>query len=108
MPLYEIETEAHIIITWADDQEQATEVVEESYPEERILRVTKRPRNTWLISKAMLGLTGESGSVSKARDCLNRASGDKYAAIRLYMQETGVDLDHARKAIESNLVMMGW
>jgi uncharacterized protein DUF6793 len=28
-------------------------------------------------------------------------------AIRLYMHETGEDLDRARKAIESNMVM-GW
>lgn len=31
----------------------------------------------------------------------------KVNAIRLYMQKTGTDLDDARKAIESNMVM-GW
>jgi hypothetical protein len=38
---------------------------------------------------------------------LSKAAGDKVNAIRLYMHETGSDLEHARKAIESNMVM-GW
>ena len=44
---------------------------------------------------------------STARDCLAKAEGDKLHAIRLYMHNTGTDLEHARKAIESNMVM-GW
>ena len=36
-----------------------------------------------------------------------KAAGDKVHAIRLYMRETGDDLDRARKVIESNMVM-GW
>ena len=28
MPLFEVETDAHIIITWADDEEKATEVLQ--------------------------------------------------------------------------------
>ncbi len=107
MPLYEIETTAHIIITWADDEPSATSVVRDSYPEERVLRVTKRPRNTWLISKAALGISTPSDVQTVARDCLNKATGDKFQAIRLYMQETGADLERARRAIESNMVMMG-
>ncbi len=42
-----------------------------------------------------------------ARDCLTKASGDKVHAIRLYMHETGTDLEDARKVIESNM-LMGW
>ena len=42
-----------------------------------------------------------------ARDCLSKAAGDKVHAIRLYMHETGTDLERARKVIESNMVM-GW
>jgi hypothetical protein len=42
-----------------------------------------------------------------ARDCLSKASGDKVHAIRLYIQQTGSDLEQARKVIESNMVM-GW
>jgi len=42
-----------------------------------------------------------------ARDCLSKSSGDKVHAIRLYRQETGSDLETARKVIESNMVM-GW
>jgi hypothetical protein len=42
-----------------------------------------------------------------ARDCLSKAQGDKVHAIRLYMHETGEDLERARKVIESNMVM-GW
>ncbi len=107
MPLFEIETDSHIIITWAEDEEKATAVVRESYPDETPKRITRRPRDTWVISKAALGIRGEMGPCSTARDCLAKASGDKVHAIRLYMQETGSDLENSRKVIESNIVM-GW
>lgn len=107
MPLFEVETDAHIIITWSDDEEAATAVVAEAYPGDTILRLTRRPRDTWVISKGVLGITGNSDPCATARDCLAKASGDKVHAIRLYMQETGSDLEHSRKAIESNMVM-GW
>jgi hypothetical protein len=107
MPLFEIETESHIIITWADDEEAAIRTVQASYPHELPFRVTHRPRDTWVISKAALGITGPSDPCHTARDCLAKAAGDKLHAIRLYMQKTGSDLDHSRKVIESNMVM-GW
>ena len=107
MPLFEIETEAHIIITWADDENAARAVVKESYPSESSLRVPRRPRDTWVISKAALGIRGNADLCNTARDCLDKAAGDKVHAIRLYMQHTGSDLEHARKVIESNMVM-GW
>ena len=93
MPLFEVETDAHIIITWATNE---------------VIRLTKRPRDTWVISKGALGLTGQAvDPCTTARDCLAKAAGDKVHAIRLYMHETGVDLENARKAIESN-ILMGW
>ncbi len=108
MPLFEVETNAHIIITWADDDDAAAQVVKEAYPTDTVTRLTKRPRDTWVISKAALGIsTPETDPCAKARDCLSKAAGDKVHAIRLYMQETGTDLNDARKAIESNMVM-GW
>lgn len=138
MPLFEIETNAHIIISWAADDQAAAAVVADAYPGERIIRLTRRPRDTWVISKSALGLSsgtnpGETypagthpggyagpgrGSVSDlavarvdpcntARECLAKAQGDKLHAIRLYMHETGDDLDRARRVIESNMVM-GW
>lgn len=108
MPLFEVETEQHIIITWAEDENAAQSVVGEAYPNEKVVRLTKRPRDTWVISKGALGLTGPSPDpCSVARDCLAKASGDKVHAIRLYMHETGSDLELARKVIESNMVM-GW
>ncbi len=108
MPLYEIETESHIIITWAADEGAANLVVKDAYPTDKVIRLTKRPRDTWVISKGALGLTsGNSDPCVVARDCLAKSSGDKVHAIRLYMHETGTDLDHARKVIESNMVM-GW
>jgi len=116
MPLFEIETDAHIIISWAADEQAAAAVVEDAYPGERIVRLTRRPRDTWVISKSALGLSsGLSSSVSglrvdpcnTARECLSKAQGDKLHAIRLYMHETGDDLDRARRVIESNMVM-GW
>jgi len=107
MPLFEIETDAHIIITWANDDEAASAVAKDAYPGDAIIRMTKRPRDTWVISKAVLGIQSKSDPCTTARDCLSKAAGDKMHAIRLYMQETGTDLDGARKAIESNMVM-GW
>ena len=107
MALFEVETEGHIIITWADDEESARQTLHETYPEEQITRLTKRPRDSWVISKTALGLNGSSDPCGVARDCLSKASGDKVQAIRLYMHETGSDLDKSRKVIESNM-MMGW
>lgn len=107
MPLFEIETQAHIIITWAKDETAAHTVVHESYPTESALRITRRPRDSWVISKAALGIRDKIDLCTTARDCLAKAAGDKVHAIRLYMQHTGSDLDHARKVIESNMVM-GW
>ena len=107
MPLFEVETTSHIIITWAEDEDAAREVVRESYPNEPPMRVTRRPRDTWVISKSALGITIATDPCSTARDCLAKAAGDKLHAIRLYMQHTGADLERSRKAIESNMVM-GW
>ena len=107
MPLFEVETNAHIIITWADDEVAAAALVDDTYPSDEIIRLTKRPRDTWVISKSALGITGHTDPCTMARDCLAKAAGDKEHAIRLYMQETGTDLSNARKAIESNMVM-GW
>lgn len=107
MPLFEIETDNHIIISWAEDADGATATVAETYPSESITRLTKRPRDTWVISKAALGIPTDVDPCSTARDCLSKAEGDKVHAIRLYMHETGVDLEQARKVIESNMVM-GW
>jgi hypothetical protein len=108
MPLFEVETNAHIIITWAVDDATARKLVLDTYPGDEVLRLTRRPRDTWVISKAALGLTNSKfDPCSVARDCLSKAAGDKVHAIRLYMKETGTDLDNARKVVESNMVM-GW
>ena len=109
MPLFEVETDAHIIITWADDEAAAGVLVADTYPRDEVIRLTKRPRDTWVISKSALGLTPglASDPCNIARDCLSKAAGDKVHAIRLFMHETGSDLENARKAIESNMVM-GW
>ena len=107
MALFEIETDSHIVITWADDEEQARRILYEYYPSEDAIRITRRPRDAWVISKSALGITGPSNPCDAARDCLSKASGDKLHAIRLYMQQTGSDLDSARKIIESNMVI-GW
>jgi len=108
MPLYEIETDAHIFITWADNEPAATDALVDAYPTDTILRLTRRPRNSWVISKSALGSVGTPIDMcSIARDCLSKSSGDKLHAIRLYMAETGSDLEKARRIIESNMVM-GW
>lgn len=107
MPLFEVETDSHIIITWAADDDAATAVVVDAYPNEKVLRLTRRPRDTWVISKGALGISGSLDPCSTARDCLDKAQGDKLHAIRLYMSQTGSDLERSRKVIESNMVM-GW
>ena len=108
MPLFEIETDSHIFITWAKDEPSAKDALIEAYPTDEIIRLTKRPRDSWVISKSILGATGRSLNIcSIARDCLNKSSGDKLQAIRLYMNETGSDLEKARRIIESNMAM-GW
>jgi hypothetical protein len=107
MPLFEVETDAHIIITWAADDSAAQRVVSEAYPSDHVIRLTKRPRDTWVISKGALGLNQKTDICNVARDCLSKAAGDKVHAIRLYMHETGTDLERARRVIESNMVM-GW
>ena len=108
MPLFEVETDAHIIITWANDEAAAGGVVNDAYPRDKVIRMTKRPRDTWVISKGALGLTQrQADPCNVARACLSKAAGDKVHALRLYMHETGSDLELARKAIESNMVM-GW
>ena len=108
MPLFEIETDSHIIITWAADEPAAREAVLQYYPTDSVIRLTKRPRDTWVISKGVLGITSRSMDVcGVARDCLAKSAGDKVHAIRLYMHETGSDLEKARRVIESNMVM-GW
>ena len=108
MALFEIETEAHILIAWADTGEDAKKLMKEHYPDEEALRICRRPRDLWVISKSALGLLNKKMDPSDAaRECLAKASGDKVHAIRLYMQETGTDLEGARKVIESNMIM-GW
>lgn len=107
MPLFEIETSSHIVITWADNEEAAQETLYKNYPSEDVIRITKRPRDVWVISKAVLGIQGRIEASEIARECLSKAAGDKLHAIRLYMQQTGSDLDTARKTIESNIIY-GW
>jgi hypothetical protein len=107
MALYEIETNGHIMIGWADSKEAAEGIAKENYPEESVVRITKRPRDVWVISKGNLGIKGAVSPCDKARDCLARAKGDKVHAIRLYILETGVDLHEAQRQIETNM-SLGW
>jgi hypothetical protein len=107
MPLFEIETTAHIMIAWAETQTEAEAATRQQFPEEDILRMSKRPRDAWVISKRLLGLDGATEPCDRARDCLARARGDKLHAIRLYMQDTGADLHEAQRAIETNM-SLGW
>jgi len=107
MPLFEIETNAHIMISWADSQETAEKSAREFYPEDEVIRVTRRPRDIWVISKRLLGIEGSAEPCDTARECLTRAAGDKLHAIRLYMLDTGADLHEAQRAIETNM-SLGW
>ena len=105
--LYEIETDNHIMIAWANSRDNAVEIAKQHYPEDDIVRITKRPRDIWVISKRLLGIKGTAEPSDIARDCLARAQGDKVHAIRLYMLDTGCDLHYAQRAIETNM-SLGW
>jgi hypothetical protein len=108
MPLFEIETTAHIMIAWAGTQAEAEATSREHFPDEDVLRVAKRPRDAWVISKRLLGIEGSGPEPCiTARDCLMKARGDKLHAIRLYMQDTGSDLHEAQRQIETNM-SLGW
>ncbi len=107
MPLFEVETTSHIMIASVDDEAKARVFANDNYPGEEVVRVSHRPRDVWVISKNLLGLTDKADPCVKARDCLSQARGDKLHAVRLYMQKTGTDLDGAKKVIESNMAM-GW
>ena len=107
MALYEIETSAHIMISEADSDDDARAVAQEHYPDEEVVRVNRRPRDVWVISKGLLGLRGPTAPDDVARECLARASGDKLHAIRLYMLDTGTDLHSAQRAVETNM-SLGW
>lgn len=107
MPLYEVETTSHIMLACVEDEDAARTFAHTNYPSEEILRVSHRPRDAWVISKNLLGLTGKVDPCATARECLARAAGDKLHAVRLYMQQTGSDLEGARRVIESNMTI-GW
>jgi len=107
MPLYEVETTSHIMIACVENETEARGFAQANYPNEDVLRISHRPRDAWVISKNLLGLTTNADPCLKARDCLAKAQGDKLHAVRLYMQQTGCDLEGARKVIESNMAM-GW
>lgn len=107
MPLFEVETTSHIMIACVENEAQARNFAATNYPQEDVMRVTHRPRDAWVISKNLLGISGGVDYCGAARECLAHAHGDKLHAVRLYMKETGCDLDQARKAIESNMAI-GW
>ena len=108
MPLFEVETTSHIMIASVEDETSARSFAKSNYPNEDVIRITHRPRDAWVISKNLLGIApGGTDPCATARDCLSRSQGDKLHAVRLYMQQTGSDLEGARKVIESNMAM-GW
>ena len=89
MPLFEVETDAHIIITWASNEDAAARVVSEAYPQEKVIRLTKRPRDTWVISKGVLGITGQkTDPCTVARDCLVTVETHRYSVPAAYVGQT--------------------
>ena len=73
MPLYEVETTSHIMIACVADESTARSFAAANYPQEEIIRVTHRPRDAWVISKKLLGISTQADPCSVARDCLSKA-----------------------------------
>ena len=100
MALFEIETNAHIMIGWADSHEAAESIAKKYYPEEDVVRVTRRPRDIWVISKGMLGVKGTSEPNDAAR------------RMGIRQQTTGEQFLEAQQGLrvpsrEDNLRMLG-
>ena len=72
MPLFEVETTAHIMIACVDDESSARRFAEANYPQEQILRISHRPRDVWVISKNLLGITDKLDPCAVARAAWRR------------------------------------
>ena len=66
MPLFEVETTSHIMIACVDDEAAARSFAQTNYPSEEVLRVSHRPRDAWVISKNLLGLTSNGDPCAQA------------------------------------------
>jgi len=86
----EIETESHISHRAADQDAAAATVHDESHG--KPLRITKRPRDTWVISKGALGIASTATSATRRENCC-QSHGDKVPPFASYMHETGTDLE---------------
>jgi len=105
MALFEIETNAHIMISWADSREAAEAVAKKHYPEEDIVRVTKRPRDIWVISKRLLGIQGASDPCDTARDLPRPAPPEtRSTPFASTCSTREADLHEAQRAIENQHV----
>ena len=72
MPLFEVETDAHIIITWADNEEAAARVLQDAYPGDRVIRpvfgrAERFARTIDLVADPVLGLTDACDDVAEAK-----------------------------------------
>src|SRR5271163_3498843 len=67
MPLFEVETSAHIMIACTNDEVAARAFAVVHYPHEEIIRITHRPRDAWVISKKLLGIENQADPCSRER-----------------------------------------
>ena len=107
MPLFEVETTSHIMIACVDDEADARDVRPEQLPQRGSPPGQPSPARRLGDLQEPAGHLQGRRPLHHARDCLAKAQGDKLHAVRLYMQQTGSDLEGARKVIESNMAM-GW
>ena len=84
MPLFEVETTAHIMIACTNDESSARAFAVSHYPNEEIIRVTHRPRDAWVISKKLLGIHAEADPCAVAARLFgegSRRQGSRHAAL---------------------------
>jgi hypothetical protein len=85
MPLFEVETENHIVITWAEDSDAASAVVGDAYPQEHVMRLPvsyfDSTQSGVLISRIMTDAEGGGPHPMKSRGTEKRLPTSDFSSL---------------------------